>query len=346
MNLKFTGILVLLAIVVGGVVYVNPFANEEVVEPKSPWFYQLSEDDISTIEVSHLADSVGFYKTEAGTWSFDDPDEIPPDFRRWGGITLLLSGPQTKRDLTAVKATIDDPAQYGLDSPDTIVNVGLTAGRTLEFRLGDPTPDGGHHYAQVIGFDELFTIANAWGEVISRLATEHPIPKWYIKRDVNSIVEFNIFQGDPTKLSSPVVSFKYNRQDGQWSVFKSIEDESERPVDPDRWEQLRPLIAGSPEIRVHVPRVDDRDYTPWGIVDTSPTIEIRFSGISPRGARFTDGVLLRMGNKSEDGTGYYAKSESSILAQPIILMDTDWTEAVLELYENPPYATDEDDSQG
>ena len=48
----------------------------------------------------------------------------------------------------------------------------------------------------------------------------------------------------------------------------------------------------------------------------------------------------------EDGTGYYAKSESSIIAQPILFLDASWTEAVLDLYENPPYDPNEEDSQG
>ena len=346
MNPKLTGVLVLVAIIVGGVAYFNPFAGDDDDGPKSPWFYQVSEDDIATIYVSHLGDSVSFRKTEADTWAFNDPEGVPPDFRRWGGITLLLSGPQTKRDLTVARPTIDDPAQYGLDSPDTIVIVGLTAGRTLEFRLGDPTPDGGHHYAQVIGFDQLFTIANVWGEVISRLATEHPLPKWYIKRDVNSIVELNVFQGDPTQEIPPSVSLKYNRNEDKWTVFKFGEDDVARAIDPERWEQIRPLIAGPPDIHVVVPKVDDRDYSRWGIDDDSPSIEIRFSGTSPRGSRFTDGILLRLGDKTEDGTGYYSKSESSIISQPILFLDATWTETILGLYDDPPYDPNEEDSQG
>ena len=95
MNLKVTGVLVLVAIIVGGVAYFNPFAGDDDDGPRSPWFYQVSEEDIATIAVTHLGDSVSFYKTEVGTWAFQDPEGIPPNFRWWGGITLLLSGPRS-----------------------------------------------------------------------------------------------------------------------------------------------------------------------------------------------------------------------------------------------------------
>ena len=115
------------------------FVLVEKKEAKSPWFYQVAEDDIETISVRYLDDkSVSFYKTEQRTWAFADPDGIPPNYNRWGGITLLLSGPGTRRDLTAVQPIIDDPAQYGLDAPDTIVDVGLTAEQKRSVPAGRP----------------------------------------------------------------------------------------------------------------------------------------------------------------------------------------------------------------
>ena len=204
MNLKITLGLVVIASVVGGVVYVNPFADEETRAPRPPWFYQVGIDDINRIEVSFEAESVGFGKTPEGTWAFDDPADIPPLPFRWGGVTLLVSGPQTRRDLTATQTFINDPAEFGLDNPHTIVKVGLTGDRQIEFRLGDTTTDGGHHYGEVVGFDELFIIAAAWGDVLARLVKEPPLPKWYIKRTPEELEQVNIYGGDPTSDETPV----------------------------------------------------------------------------------------------------------------------------------------------
>ena len=362
MNLKATAAIVVAALIVGAIAWSNVFeiavtrlqgdlddyhvvqanlARWELVEKKaekSPWFYQVHEDDIRTIRVTYLDDkSVSFYKTEEETWAFTDPEGIPPSYNRWGGITLLLSGPGTRRDLTAVQPVIDDPVQYGLDAPDTIVDVGLTANRSVQFRLGDLTTDGRHHYGQVEGFPDLFLIASSWGDVISRLANEPPVPKWYERRAPAEIVELNVYFGNPTTDDTHLISFTQDWRTKEWTVIDYAVDEEGQPIDLAVWEPLIPLVPGPEGMTVIVPAVDDQDYTPWGINDDSNAIEIRFSGETDRGTRFTDGVLLLLGDKSEDGSMYYAKSESNFIRQPIIGVPADWVDIFVTLAEDPPY---------
>ncbi len=320
------------------------FVVQEKRKAKSPWFYQVSEDDIETIAVSHGDKSASFHKAARHTWVFDSPDGIPPSHERWGGVTLLLSGPGTRRDLTAVRPIIDDPAQYGLDDPDTIVDVGLTANRSVQFRLGNLTTDGRHHYGQVIGFPDLFLIASSWGDVISRLAKEPPVPKWYIRRAPATIVELNVYRGNPTQEPSDGVSFLQDYRTGEWTAIDTRTGGEELPLDIEVWEQYIPMVPGPENISVAVPAVDDYDYTPWGIEDDSGAIEIRFSGQTQRNTRFTDGVLLRLGDKSDDGKYYYAKSESTYVRQPVIALDADWVETFKDLAENIPYAESTDES--
>jgi hypothetical protein len=337
MNLKTTALLILVATAVGVVVILNPFKQGEAKENKSPWFYQVSEDDIQTISINHQGENVKFRKVANYTWAFEGPGDIPPDHVRWGGIPLLLSGPGTKRDLTAVQPTIDNPAQYGLDDPNTIVDVGLTANRQIQFRLGDKTTDGGHHYGQVVGFPDLFLIASTWGDVISRLAKEPPLPKWAVERAPKTIDELNIYYGNPSLETTPMLSFSQDFETSKWSVQYFYEDEEPTPVDPERWKDIFPLVNGPDNITVAVPSVEDRDYVPWGITDDSKAIEIRFSGLTDSGTRFTDGVLLRLGNKTEDGRYYYAKSESNYSRQPVLNLDAQWVDTVLNLRDDIPY---------
>ena len=336
MNLKATGFLVVLAIAVGVFVIINPFEEPEEVRTRDPWFYQVEMDDITNIEVNHLTDSVSFEKDEVGIWAFTDPKGIPPSNRRWGGITLLLSGPQTRRDLTATRTIIEDPAEYGLDDPDTIVNLGLTGDRSLQFRLGDTTTNGEQHYGEIPGFPYLFLIARSWGDVLTRLAVEPPIPIWFIKRDPASIVELNIFDGDPTVEATPAVRFKI--EDGVWTARDFDDDIGRLPVDDEVWESITPLLGGPPSISVSVSLVDDRDYTPWGIKDDSQSIEIRFSGMSDNGITYIDGMLLRIGKKTPDGKSYYAKSISSLIREPVLVLDAPWVDAILGIADDIPYS--------
>ncbi len=177
MKLTTTIVLVFLAVVVGVIVYVNPFRKAPEPETSPPWFYNISSDEIQRIEVRSTEGTVSFVKKDVARWYFEDPENIPVDPDRWGGIPILLSGPQSQRLLYE---SVDDLEQFGLAQPPTVIAVTLDNGQVLEVRLGDETPDGTAHYAQMGGFPQLFLIDSTWSRVLSRLAKEPPLPKWYI----------------------------------------------------------------------------------------------------------------------------------------------------------------------
>ncbi len=343
MNWKFTVALVIVAAAIGAVVYINPFADEEERREKSPWFYQVSFDDIVNIRVESGDKVESFSKIGEGSWVFDTLDSIPPSHRRWGGIVLLLSGPQTRRDFSTVRPVIDDPAQYGLDDPGLIVNIGLTADRELEFRLGDKTTDGNHNYGQVIGFPQLFLIADLWGDVLARLANEPPVPKWWETRDPETISEVNILLGEPGKMDSPYLRIQH--KDGEWMARHFDEDDDNMPLDEEKWTaEYKPIMGGPGNIVVEQYRVRDRDYADWGIDQDGHSIEIRFSGLTERGTKYTDGVLFLIGNKTEDGKHYFAVPASDQSLAPVVLLDAAWTDKMFDLVGNVPYAEAESQS--
>ena len=206
------------------------------------------------------------------------------------------------------------------------------------------TADGRHLYGEVVGFDELFLIASLWGEVVARLATEPPFPKWFIDRTIEELEEFNVYRGDPESEGTAQLSFM-QKSDG-WYVLDFPGDERERPVDPEGFELLRPILTGHPPISMGVPLVEDQDYSPYGLVEGSGTaIEIRFNYESERGTKFVDGVLLRIGDKAPGKSAYYAKSESDFSREPVLLIDAEWVDAIMRLHEDIPYG-DEDSAPG
>ena len=373
MNLKLTAGLILFALLMllfvgaavgalgdtafGAVAKYTPFATQEERTEKSPWFYQVSFEDIISIEVNAEGNTERFIKNDRDAWVFERLDGIPPSHTRWGGIVLLVSGPQTRRDLTSgfeegfatVRATIDDPAEYGLDQPTLVVKLGLTADRELEFRLGDKTTDGNHHYGQVIGFEELFLIADIWGEVLARLANEPPLPKWWVYREPETITEVNIYVAASDGAEGPFL--RIQQEDGEWFARNFETDEENRPLDAEKLAEYLPLLGGPRDFAVEEYRVRSRDFLDWGMefkgIDQpyeGSSIEIRFSGETERGTRFIDGVLFAFGNLTEDGTHYYATPVSDLAATPLVKIKAEWADALFELIENVPYAEAEEES--
>ena len=170
MNFRISFILLVLVAVVGGYVLIFELQRQPETPPKPPWFYDISSDDITGISVAYGGQQQSFVKKQQG-WVFEDSEE-PVDMDRWGGITLLLSGPRTTR---VVEEQIDNPAEYGLDPPQSYITVRLRDGRQIDILLGDNTPEGSMHYAQVVGYEPLFLIHSSWGEVLNRLVTEPPV---------------------------------------------------------------------------------------------------------------------------------------------------------------------------
>jgi hypothetical protein len=341
MNLKITIGLLSVAVAIGIVALINPFKSEEERVDKSPWFYQIAQEDIRVIEVTHLGSHVRFVKT-GKAWAFEEPASLvgfPPAWELFQGTELILSGPRTQRDLTIAAATIDDPTQYGLDDPNTIVDVELTSDRHLRFKLGDETTSGDHYYGEVVGFPQLYLVVKIWGDVVSRLARELPLPAWYVERDIDTLLAASVFRSDLEPEEGQAV-LEFLQFEGAWFVrdFRTAQSVPERrPVDPERWEQIVPLLKGSPNISVENIRVEDEDYTRWGIDEEgSSVIEVRYPGVSDRGNDFIDSMSLLIGDKTPDGTGYYALWKSNQFFRPTIIVDAQWVETFFGLFDDPP----------
>lgn len=331
MSLRTTLLLIVIGVGVGVVVWVNPFKKEEETQGKAPWFYQVTEDDIQVIEVKHRDQQVKFVRDADEFWQFENLPGVSPTHRRWGGMVLMLTGPRTRRLL---QDEIKTPAQFGLDSPETVVKVVLKDGRGIDVKLGNKTTDGEHHYGQVEGFDELFLITSGWGNVLTQLATEPPLPEWFIGRNTADIAELSIIRsthhgGDDTWL-------QFKIRDGGWKTQRFGLDTKSVKVDLARWTaEGVPLLTGPKSQTVFKAHV--KDFSPYGIFEKSSGIHMRWEGISQRGTKYDEGIVYRIGAKTEDGKSYYARTEEGEIDQPVLLLDAEWVDAVFALDTDPPY---------
>jgi hypothetical protein len=182
MNYKITlgliGILALVIVIGVLVTTQGGRSTPERVGPPRQFFYQVDDDDINKVVVTHKGQTVQFVTDSTGTWRFNDANGEPVNLERWGGVTLLLSGPQYKRKLAAEST---DLARYGLTQPSTIVTVGLKNQGDAQIKVGDQTPQGNSHYTQFRSLKEssqedpgIYLVDASWGQVIARLVTEPP----------------------------------------------------------------------------------------------------------------------------------------------------------------------------
>ena len=170
MSVRLSLLLVVVLIIVGGTVVITQRGKTAEPQIVQPWMYRVDMEDITDISVVHKGERQD-YELQDKQWVIKDGNDTPVFIDRWAGTTLILSGPRSSR---ALADQVDDPAKYGLDSPQTSVTLENKSGAPLVFHLGDPTPDGNHWYAKVEGSEMLFTVASLWGETISRLVNEPP----------------------------------------------------------------------------------------------------------------------------------------------------------------------------
>ncbi len=186
MNIRTTIILIVLLAVVSAVsaVYIGTRDRgvpKQVGAPPRDFFYQVDDDAIIRVSVVSQGKTEKFVN-DKGTWRFDGGANDPVFLERWGGVTLLLSGPQFKRRVIQ-EAQSEDLQRYGLATPPLVITAGLLEIGEIEVRVGDKTADGTSNYMQyrrrpVSGAPTndpgIYLVDSTWGDVFTRLVNEPP----------------------------------------------------------------------------------------------------------------------------------------------------------------------------
>lgn len=166
--------LVAVLLIFGGTFLVVRLTRSPEKPPEQPWLFKLDDQAITHIQVTSQGKKVNYdRKPGSETWFIQGDPDVPVFLQKWSGTTLLLSGPKVNRVLAS---TIDNPAAYGLDPPQTTIKVIERSGLAYEFHLGIPTPDGQNQYARLVGDPKLFTVPEIWARVVQELATKPPYP--------------------------------------------------------------------------------------------------------------------------------------------------------------------------
>ena len=117
----------------------------------------MDDNSLVNILVTYEGETIEYQKREGGVrWFIIEEDRERQVYQdKWSGTPLLLSGPRVNRTLAD---EMEDPAQYGLDPPITVVRLTERTGRQYEAHLGLETPDGLNQYARLVGSPKLFSV--------------------------------------------------------------------------------------------------------------------------------------------------------------------------------------------
>lgn len=307
MNVRLTLLLIVVLGLIGGSVGITLSLRTKEPEEKSPWMYKVNMNDISHISVTHT-DRHAEYNRKGNQWVIEDGSDTPVFMQKWAGSTLLLSGPRSSR---AILEEIDDPARYGLDSPQTKVQIVDRSGLLIDFHLGDPTPNGQNWYARVVGSERLFTVASIWGEVISKLASEPPYVPF--KLNVDNLLGISVSHDEK--------QVDYAFQDERWMIT-DIEG-NETPLLLEKWADAT-LLLSNPMSR-QVPEEEISRDTEYGL-DTPRTKVLMLD-------KGRDVVEFSLGNPTPGGGDLYAAVDGS----PILYtVSASWAEVLSKLATDPP----------
>ena len=314
MNVRLSILLVVVLILVGGAVGINYGLRDKEPKEQDPWLYKLDFQDILGIHIAHAGEQVAFATEDGDKWVIKDGKDTPVFRERWSGIPFLLSGPRCAR---AVSETIEDSSIYGFDDPQATVQLTVKGGQLLVFHLGDPTPDGGAWYARLENDTRLCSLAAIWGEVVTDLVVNPPIPPNLgdLQVTAEDIVRFGIDHG--------LDRMQYRLLEDQWVIL----DGKNTPVFADAWPGPELLLDGLEATQILATYVDDPGV--YGFIE--PTTRVQILNREDAVIEY----LLGEPVPNQDAVYAYLLGSESLYSVPAA-----WASSLAELVTSPPYPPD------
>ncbi len=174
MNIRLTIILAVVLAVIAGVVYLGQWgggdSGDDTGGETRPFAYRMNADNIVRISVTHGEMDYTLIRTEDG-WIFDDADQTPANPDRLTGMQYVLAGPRAD---IVLEGEMANASEYGLDDPETVVEIADAQGMGFHLEFGDMNVDHSLQYVSLEGSEDVFLIHSSWTNVITDLARNAP----------------------------------------------------------------------------------------------------------------------------------------------------------------------------
>lgn len=309
-------LLVVAALAVGAWFLVSGEGDGTEAIPPGTRLYAVPQEAILTVTVQTRAAMVTFER-QGETWYFADENLIPVNLDRWGGVVLLLSGPEVERRLPTPGAL----SEFGLDEPD-IINIGLAGDRHEEVRLGAETPDGRNVYAQLGSGSDVALVNEPWARVLRRLADEPPLPYWYYRVDPERVRLLEIESPDG------IVTFLLGLA-GVDGVSPDRVVQGDAAADLTGAERDAVLdVAGGPPGFGAVAWPEGLTLEDAGLQPPLGFVRLTYELTVPLEEKSAASAVYAIGARTPGGDGFYAATPDSPL---LLSFDAGWVEEVLSL---------------
>ena len=312
---RFVLLLIVAFAVVAAWLLVSGDADEPEATPLRARLYTASQDDIVNVTVQTEAGTVMFERRNDGWYFAESP--VPVNLDRWGGVVLLLSGPEVERRLAAPVVL----SEFGLDEPD-IVSVGLAGGSRVEVRLGAETPDGRNVYTQLGGKPEVALVNEPWVRVLRRLAADPPLPYWYYRVDSALVRLFEVESADG--IATFLLGLAGSDGGPPDRVVRG--DAASDLTDAQRDAVLS--VAGGPPGFDMASWPEGLTLESAGLQSPRAVIRVTYELAVPLEDKRAVSAVYAVGERSADGDGYYAATPDSPL---LLTFDAAWVEEALSL---------------
>ncbi len=328
MNIRLTILLIVVLILCVGTYFgVNAFRNPEPKQDQA-WLWRVDDNSLVNITVTFEGDTVEYRKKPGGIrWFIVEADGERQVYQdKWSGTPLLLSGPKVNRTLAN---EIDNPDQYGLDPPISVVRLTERTGRVYEAHIGEVTPDGQNQYARLVGSPKLFIVPQIWARVINRLVFQPPYPRLYdtdiadrelLNTGKQEVIYFEVTVADET------VTYSSDRE-GAWYIIEPAEGteaENDIPIPPDLWNDVDVLLE-NPNV-IETVTEDLKNPEEYGLDPAGTGVWLATN------ADKTHEFFL--GDATPDGEFRYAVTSGQT---EMFTVPAEWAAAIEVLVTDPPY---------
>lgn len=285
---KSTLFVVIVALLLGGVVYYREVRHRSQPEPAEPPpkpLFSFDASDITSMRIKR-GDQTTLLEKRAGAWAITQPLETQADQSVVGGIASSLASAQVSARLSAAP---DRMASYGLSSPAVIVEFQQKNGAKHRVQLGTKDFSGIQAYALADDSKDVLLLPASLLSVTDKSLDE--------MRD-RSVLDLTVADVTGFDLKNSMGEIVVTKQPGGWQIEKPhVAPAAEGAAIP----VLAQVAAGK---MASIVSETPTDLGKYGLQKPVLSLEVRLAGGAAR--------TLLIGKKVEDE--YYARDS----ARPMI----------------------------
>ncbi len=179
MSFRVTGIMLLVLVALGGVVWFSEFrdkgsAQATPADKARPDIMKFDDKLTQKIEVTKTDQKISMDRPDdQSDWTLQ-PSGLPGDRVRISSVLFRLASLQATRQVADAPT---DLAQYGLDQPSITTTVSLSDGTTYTLQTGGKGPNDQATYVQRAGDPAVYLVPNQLATDLERLISDPPIQR-------------------------------------------------------------------------------------------------------------------------------------------------------------------------